>query len=473
MHYLPRDYQAPITRFELEVPRCNVFARMGSGKTPATLETVAILKLFDRLGRTLVIGPKRVAQSVWTEEIEKFNASFGHLTIAAAVGTAAQRTKAVKSNPDILCINYESVEWLIDGYAPEWPFDMIVADESSYLKGLRQGVRVSTKGKEFLQGQGSKRAAAIASVAHRSRRWVGLNGSPAPNGLVDLWAQAFFCDGGASLGRSFKAFEQRWFRAIRNSDGYTIWEPHDHSKGEIEDLMRPYSITIDPRKALGARDLQEYNLMVDLPPAARRSYDEMEKKLFAEVAAGIEVEAFNAGSKANKCLQLANGAVYHDTEKKLWVPTHDAKLEALKSVVSEANGEPIMVRYCFTPDRDRIIKAFPHFKTLDHPNALEDFKAGKLPGIVLHAKSAGHGHSLQANCRILCDFSSHYNLGEDEQIIERIGPTRQAQSGLDRDVFRIRLIARNTIEEHSVLPRLREKMSVQDSLLHAMMRKGA
>jgi SNF2 family DNA or RNA helicase len=473
MNYVPRDYQAPITRFILENPRCNIFARMGSGKTPATLEAVAILKLFDRNRRTLVMGPKRVAQSVWIEEIEKFKASFGHLSIAAAVGTEAQRIKAVKSDPDILCCNYESMEWLIDGFGDAWPFDVVAADESAMLKGLRIGMRVSSKGKEYLQGQGSKRAHAISKIAHKVRRWINLNGSPAPNGIVDLWGPQWFVDGGVRLGRSFSAFEQRFFRTHRNADGYTQWVPLAHAQKEIEDLIRPVSITIDPRESLGAKELNEHIVYVDLPPKARKLYDAMEKDLFAELRAGVNVEAFSAGSKTNKCLQLANGAVFYDTEMRLWEETHDAKLDALKSVVSEANGEPIMVRYCFTPDRDRILKAFPRFKTLDHPDALADFKAGKLPGIVLHAKSAGHGLSLQANCRYLCDYSSHYNLGEDEQIIERIGPTRQAQIGSDREVYRIRLIARNTIEEHSVIPRIREKMSVQDSLLKAMMIKGS
>ena len=472
--YVPRVYQPPITDFIVDHERCNVFARMGSGKTPASLEAFAILRMFGEAKRLCVVGPKRVAQSVWREAVNKdFQESFGHLTIAAAVGTPEQRKKAVMSRPDILCVNYESVEWLIDGYGEHWPFDMVIADESGRLKGLRIGMRVSSKGKEYLQGQGSVRAKALAQIAHRKvRRWVNLNGSPASNGVIDIWGQQHFVDGGSALGTSFTAFEQRFFRTFRNSDGYTGWEPLPSAQKQIENLIRPTSITIDPRKDLGVKDTIESNVYITLPPAARKAYDAMEKELFADLKNGIHIEAFNNGSKANKCLQLANGAVYHDTETKAWVTTHDEKIEALKSVVSEANGEPVLVRYCFIPDRERILKAFAGFRFLDNnPQTIEDWNKGRIPGLVTHAASAGHGLNLQHGGRILCDYSSHYNLGEDEQIVERLGGTRQVQSGYDRDVYRYRLIARDTIEEYSVLPRLIEKMSVQDSLLLALDRR--
>jgi hypothetical protein len=474
MIYLPRSYQPPITDFIVDHERSNIFARMGSGKTAATLEAFARLKLFGEVDRMCIIAPKRVAMNVWREAVNKdFVESFGHLTIASAVGTPEQRKKAVLSRPDILCVNFESAEWLLAGYGEHWPFKMVVADESGRLKGLRIGTRVSSKGKEYLQGQGSVRAKALTKIAFKHvRRWTNLNGSPAPNGIIDTWGPQWFVDGGAALGTSFTAFEQRFFRTFNNADGYTGWEPLPHAQREIEDLMRPTSITVDPRKALGVKDTIETIVWVDLPPAARRAYDAMEKELFADLRNGIQIEAFNNGSKANKCLQLANGAVFHDTAMRAWTTTHDEKIEALRSVVSETNGEPLLVRYCFTPDRERILKAFPGFRFFDdNPRTKAEWDAGHIPGLVTHAASAGHGLNLQKPCRILVDYSSQFNLGEDEQIIERIGGTRQVQSGFDRDVYRYRIIARDTIEEHSVLPRLQHKMSVQDAFLHAMKRR--
>lgn len=476
MLYTPRVYQPWITNFILDHNRCNVFARMGSGKTAAVLEAISTLKLFGEARRTLIIAPKLVALDTWPNEVKTFNESFGHLTIAAAVGTKEQRRKAVMAKTDILTINYESVEWLIDGYGGKLPFDAIFADESGRLKGLRIGVVTSSKGKEFLRGQGSSRAKAIANVAFKGvRRWAGLNGSPAPNGLTDLWAQQFFVDQGKALGTSFSAFENKWFRTFKTPDGYTSWEPLPWAQKEIEDAMRPTTITIDPRPYLNVREQHEHIIYVDIRGRARAQYDEMEREMFTELRNAseqrIELEAFNSGSKVNKCLQLANGAVYHNRETREWQETHDVKIEALRSIVSEAAGRNLLVRYCFKPDLARILKAFPFARPVS-PQALDDFREGRLPMLVAHAAQVGHGISLQKNCNTLVDFSSHFNLGEDEQIVERVGATRQAQSGLDREAFRYRIVARDTVEEHSVLPRLREKLSVQESLLRAMMRRG-
>lgn len=211
-----------------------------------------------------------------------------------------------------------------------------------------------------------------------------------------------------------------------------------------------------------------------LPPKARRIYDDMENQLFAELDSG-NISAFNEGSKLQKCLQIGNGAVYTDTETKTWEEVHDEKIDALRSVAEEANGESILVRYTHIPDKLRILKAFPKARFLDdNPRTEDEWNQGRIPMLVTHAKSAGHGLNLQHGGRILCDFCTEYNLEEDEQILERVGPTRQAQSGYERTVHRYRLVAEDTIEEHSALPRIRTKASAQDSLKAAMkVRRGA
>lgn len=445
--------------------------RMGGGKTPVLLDAISQLLIFNEVRRVLVLGPKRVAQYTWLDEVKQFNESFGHMSIAAAIGTPAQRIAAVKSNPQILTINYENLPWILDGYGDRWPFDMVVADECGHIQGHRVGMRTSVNGNEFAAGQGSVRAAAFAKVAHKYvRRYCGLNGSPAPNGLAPLWGQVFFIDGGQRLGRSFSAFEQRWFRSFTTESGYSKLEPLPYAQKEIEDAIRDVCLTVDPRPFLNTRALVEHNVYVHLPPKARRHYDEVQRDLFTMLREGRFVEAFNEGGKVNKCLQLGSWGAYTNTETREYEITHTEKLQALESIVSEAAGESLLIRYCFTPERDMILKAFPMFKPITAHNAMQDFQDGRLQGLVVHAASAGHGISLQKNCRILVDFSSSYNFGEDEQIIERIGPTRQAQSGFDRDVYRYRIIAKDTIEETAVLPALTFKMGVQESLLAAMQR---
>lgn len=472
--FQPRPYQELIRTFGLNHDRFNLFASPGTGKTSAGLDLFESRRLMGEAHRLLVLAPKRVAVSTWPNEIPKWRESFGHLKAAAAVGTVDQRLAALRANADVTSTNYDNIPWLLEQYGDEWPFDMVFADESTRLKGLRVSLQRrrrndGTWGEEFLTGQGASRARALAEIAHKKVRfWVNATGSPAPNGLKDLWGPQWFVDAGRRLGNSFSAFESRWFRHVPGADGYSSIEPLPYAEREIQALMRRCSITVDARDWFPLEDVIERNIYVDLPPAARRHYREMEKDFFTDIG-NVEVEVFNAGSKVNKCLQIANGALIHDTERGAWVKVHDEKLAALESIVEETNGENLLVTYQFKADRDRILKAFPKARFLDdNPKTVQDFQQGKIRMLLCHPKSAGHGLDLQHNCRTLVDYSSGWDLECDEQVIERIGPTRQFQIGKKVSVFRYRIVARGTLEEHSVLPRLKHKMSVQDAIKAAM-----
>ena len=467
--FTPRPYQQLIRSFALEHNRCNIFASPGMGKTSAAYDIFESLRLVGQARRALVLAPKRVAQSAWPDEQTKWAESFGHLKVVAAVGSVDQRLAALRANADITAVNYDVIPWLMEQYGDAWPFDTVFADESTRLKGLRVSMQTSKTGKEYITGQGSSRAKALSKVAHtKVRNWYNLTGSPAPNGIQDTFGQQWFIDGGRRLGNSFTAFSQRWFRAVPGGDGYSQIEPLAHAQGEIERLLAETSITVDARDWFPIADVIERNVYINLPPAARKHYREMERELFTEVEQH-EVEVFNAGSKAQKCLQIANGTLIHDTDSRAWVKVHDEKLEALKSIKEETNGENLLVAYQYKADLERILKAFPKARHLDaNPRTLTEWNDGKIGMLVCHPASAGHGLSLQHGGRILVDYSSGYNLEFDEQVIERLGPTRQLQSGYNRSVFRYRIVARDTVEEHSVLPRLKLKMSVQDSLKNAM-----
>lgn len=471
MIYTPRHPQQLIRNFALELStgRGNIFASPGTGKTSASYEIFDIMRMTGQAKRALVIGPKRVAKNVWTAEREKWSESFGHLSVAAAIGTPDQRRAAIDRKPDILTINYENIEWLVDGFGDDWPFDTVFADESTRLKGLRVFLQTTNTGKTVLKGQGSTRAKSLRNVAHKHvRNWFNLTGSPAPNGVVDLWGQQWFIDAGRRLGTTFGGFKERWFFSHMTSDGYSVIKPRPHAQAEIEQLLKDCCLTIDARDYFDIGQVNEQNIAITLPPAARAAYNDMEKTLFALVDTN-PVEAYNTGGMINKCLQMSSGSVYYAKDQ--WSVLHNEKIDALDSLVTELNGEPLLVRYCFRPDRERILKAFPRARFLDDKKATEDaWNAGDIPMLVTHAASAGHGLSLQMGGRNLCDYSFNYNAEEDEQIIERIGPTRQMQSGLDREVRRWRLVATDTLEDRAVLPALKNKFSVQDSLKLAMKR---
>lgn len=470
--YVPRPYQPAISRHIFDHKRSNVFAGMGVGKTPATLQAISDLLLFGEVERVLILAPKRVAQSTWPGEIAQFRESFGHLKVAVAIGSSEQRHAAVLSDAPIVTMNYDNLSWLIEHYGATWPFDMVVADESSRLKGLRVSLQRSKTGKPFINGQGGKRAKALARVAiSRVKRWVNLTGTPAPNGLIDLWGQCWFVDAGFRLGNSFTDFTKRWFYL---ADGSTReqarYEPREYADDQIRNKIRDVTIAIEAKDHFDLPPLIENVIRVELPPAARKQYKEMEKELFTQIE-GHEIEAFNAGARSQKCLQIASGAAYVDDQGN-WVPVHDEKITALESIVEEAAGMPVLVFFHFKSDLARILKAFPRAVHLGQdPKIIDRWNRGEIPMLVAHPQSAGHGLSLQHGSNIMCFFSTNWSLEADAQAIERAGPTRQAQSGYNRPVFLHRIVAAGTIEEVAVA-RLKSKASVQDALMEAMKQRA-
>ena len=454
--FAPRPYQNMIIDHILDTPRCAVWAGMGTGKTVSTLTALEILQMTED-GPALVVAPLRVAAGTWPDEVLKWEHLRG-VNISAIVGTEKERIAAIREPAQIYTTNYEQLVWLVAYWGDRWPYKTVVLDES-------------TKVKSFRLRQGGKRAQALGSVAHtRIKRIIELTGTPASNGLKDLWGQAWFVDAGVRLGRTFTAFSQRWFVNTRDGFGLT---PVPAAQAEIQDRLRDVCLTIEAKDWFDLRQPIINKIEVTLPVKARKHYKEMEKEMFTSLDTGHEVEAFNAAAKTQKCLQIANGAMYVGEGAQEWTELHKAKLEALDSVIEEAAGMPVLVAYHFKSDLARLMKAFPQGRHLDkNPQTIRDWNAGKIPVLFAHPASAGHGLNLQDGGNIIVFFGLNWNLEEHLQIIERIGPTRQMQAGYDRPVFIYLIIARDTVDE-LVLERLETKREVQDILMAAMKRRKA
>lgn len=441
-------------QFIADTPRCNVLAPMGSGKSVTVLTALDRLAFVEDVYPALVLAPKRVALTTWPDEIRKW-AHLRHVTVSVCIGTPEQRRAALRRGSDVVTINYDNVQWLMDELDGAWPFKTVIADESTRLKSFRLR-------------QGSKRAQALARVAFKSTRWVNLSGTFSPNGVTDVWGQQFFVDGGARLGRSFSAFTNRWFR--KGYDGYSI-EPMPHAQREIQDRIRDVTVSLDVNEFLQLPPLVENEIRVTLPAKVRDMYRRLEREFFVELESGT-FSADMALTRTGKCLQITSGAVYLDGGNKAWEALHDEKLEALESVVEEANGAPVLVAYHWKFELERILGRFgKRARALDaDPRTIRDWNAGRIPVLAAHPASAGHGLNLQDGGNILVFLTSWWNLEEHQQIVERIGPTRQAQAGHNRPVFVHRIVAADTLDE-DVLDRLQGKATVQQALMRAMERR--
>lgn len=470
--YTPRAFFAQALDFLASANRNSLWAGMGMGKTSIAETWLDIHhNVLGESDPTLVLGPLRVAKRGWTTEAAKWE-HLSDLSVSACTGDPDQRERVLadvmRGNTQVMTLNYENIVWLVDTLGPRWPFRTVIPDEATKLKGFR-----------LLQG--TKRAQALASVAHsKVKYWKNLTGAPAPNGLKDLWGQQWFIDEGVRLGRTFDAFEQRWFGYRRVRDAINPHKEHiqtiifPHSQDDIMSRLQDVCLTLDPKDWFPIDELRVVPVPVELEPSARAKYRALEKELFLELGNGVEIEVFSAASKSSKCLQAAGGAVYLDPErygKDKWVEVSYAKIDALDSVINELGGAPLMISYNYKHEKTRIMKAYPQAVDLATEAGFEAFMDGRSVLGLCHPQSLGHGvDGLQDVCWNLCFFGQSFDLDTHDQLLQRIGPVRQLQSGHNRVVSLYYLVAEDTVDEVAV-ERRASKRSVQDLLLDYMNRK--
>lgn len=443
MIFGPYPYQQYAIDRILEQPEIALFLDMGLGKTVCTLTALAEL-LHDRFEstRVLVIAPLRVAEHTWPEEVQKWD-HLQYLKLALVLGSAKKRLVALEAQADIWVINRENVDWLVKHYGKAWPFDTVVIDELSSFKSTR-----------------ADRFRALRRVRPYIKRIIGLTGTPAPNGLIDLWPQIYLLDQGQRLGRTVSWYQDRYFYPVA-SDGHIVykWGLRPGAEAEIYNRLQDLCISMRAADWLDLPERVTVKQTVYLTPGARAVYKQMERDLVLLFEEGA-VTAANAAVLSGKLLQIANGAVYNE-DRGVQV-LHDEKLAALRDLVEEAAGQPVLVFYQYQHDLARIKKWFKEARTLETARDIEAWNAGAIPLLLAHPASAGHGLNLQAGGHIVVWFGLPWSLELYQQANARLH--RQGQS---ESVIVHHLVAENTIDE-DVLKALERKETGQNALLEAV-----
>jgi SNF2 family DNA or RNA helicase len=435
-------YQHKAIEFIKAQRRCALFLDMGLGKTASTLTALADLLAAKEIKKALVIAPLRVANGVWVQEVKKWS-HLSHLKINIATGTAQERREALRRKADIYVINRENIVWLLKLSKGKWPFDALVIDESSGFKS-----------------PSAKRFRAVKKVAPLNKVVVLLTGTPSPNGLMDLWAQLYLLDEGACLGRTITVYRQRFF----DTDYWGFnWIPKPSANSRIHKLIsdRGLALSMQSDDYLQLPDRIDVIERVTLPHDIMMQYLDFKKTLFLEFQ-GAEIEAMSAAVLGNKLLQFANGAIYTGDSGN-WAHIHDAKMDALEEIIEENAGENILISYTYRHDLARLQKRFPTARLLDAKGAIiDEWNKGKVPLLLAHPASCGHGINLQGGGAMLIWFGLSWNLEHDLQMNARLH--RQGQK---RPVRIVRIVTKGTIDER-VLGVLDNKNRTQNDLLRAL-----
>lgn len=447
MKFSPHSYQAYCISRLITDPALALWLDMGLGKTVTTLTAVNDL-IYNRLavGRVLVIAPKKVAVATWSRETEKWD-HLHLLRISTVLGTEAKRVRALNTPADVYVINRENIPWLVDYYQNSWPFDMVVVDESSSFKNHQ-----------------AKRFKALKLVRNRVSRIVELTGTPAPQGLLDLWAQIYLLDVGERLGTKIGQFRERYFEPDqRNRTTVFTYAPKTGADDAIHKLLSDICISMKAEDYLELPDCITVDVPVVLDSKARAAYTRLEREMLLQVDEQV-IDAGTAAVLTNKLLQLCNGAVYDENWQAAEV--HTCKLEAFQEVVEALNGQHALVFYNFQHDKNRITAALAksglRVRVYTGPQEEIDWNAGQIDILLAHPASCAYGLNLQdGGCHEIW-FGLNWSLELYLQACKRLH--RQGQKNT---VFIHRLVTVDGVDE-DVVAALGRKGATQDDLLEAL-----
>jgi SNF2 family DNA or RNA helicase len=464
------NYQKACVEHIITHPFCGVFLDMGLGKTVSTLTAINyLMNDYCEINSVLVIAPKRVAESVWQEEAEKW-AHLQHLRFSKIIGTQKQRIAAImETKADIYIISRDNVAWLCALYGgSKLPFDMVVVDELSSFKSYK-----------------SVRFKALRGARPYLKRLVGLTGTPAPNGLIDLWPQIYLMDRGDRLEKTISRYREKYFRPGQ-TNGHVVYSYNLMSDSEqlihkkIEDIC--ISMKADDYLEMPMRT--DNYIKLRMPDDIKKQYDDFEKNKILDllntvetveeededgnvtlVQKPVEVNVVNAAALSNKLLQFANGAVY-DEDKNVF-PIHNIKLDALKEIVENSNGQSILVAWTYQFDKDRILEYLKSYKPreLKTNKDIEDWNAGRIQVMLAHPASAGHGLNLQAGGNIIVWFGQTWSLELYQQFNARL-----YRQGQQKGVIIHHLIMKGTHDE-DVIQALKAKDKKQNALMDSIKAK--
>lgn len=467
MRYIPHVYQIKALEHILTHPHCALFLDMGLGKTVITLTAIKALLATGGSHKILIIAPKRVALTTWPDEIQKWDHT-QTLDYALIVGGSPQRLQALESPAPIHIINRENIPWLCKTI-PEWPYDTVIIDELSSFKSPT-----------------AQRFRALKKQLPHIQRIIGLTGTPAPNGLIDLWAQYKLIDNGQALGKTLTAYRSRWFHAQKYLPGIgpVDWQPNTGAEQGIYQALAPTTLSMQAADHLQLPPCTITNHYIDLPTkpqytadfTPREKYDQLKHNMVVDIDLDT-IEASNAAVLVSKLQQLTSGAIYtqrlfgDDDDGYGFRPCqqpeevaeiHDAKLDALEDLIEAANGQSVLIAYWYKHELWRIQRRFPTAQEINSPESIRAWNQQKYSIGLIHPASAGHGLNLQQGGHFLIWYTPIWNLELYQQTNARL-----YRQGQQHPVTISHIVARNTIDER-ILQTLQIKDRTQNRLVQAL-----
>lgn len=467
------DYQNSVVDFAKTQPNVGLFLDMGLGKTIISLTVASDYLANFQVHRVLIIAPLTVANNEWKQQAQQWTHT-EHLNVKICTGNAKTRTAALLSDADVYVINRDAVSWLVKTFSGDWKWDMCIVDESSSFKDVS-----------------SQRFTALRQVINHFKHLLILTGTPAPNGILDIWTQIYLLDRGARLGANISFFKKRYFKNEHNGEHskLILFPGFEHEiLTRVTDSIKDICITMKATDHIDLPSKIDIMRYVELPPKVVKQYNEFKKELVlllqgiklteVDMFANIipedtvaqtdityseeEIVAANAGVLLNKLMQLCNGGVYNADKK--YIHFHDEKIDCLKQLRAEYPNENMLVAFTFISDKERLLKAFPEAVALTKSGEeIQDWNDGKIKMLLAHPASAGYGLNLQYGGNMVVWFGLNWSLDLYQQFNARLH--RMGQKSCVRVVH---IVAKGKVDDMVVMSALRDKARTQNQLIRQL-----
>lgn len=434
------DYQNRVLHQAEKLPHVGLFLEPGLGKTATAL---TIIKRSSS-GRTLVVAPKRVAESVWAQECQKWQ-HLKDLKVVKIMGTPRDRLLALHGNHDVYIINVDNLAWLVDNWVPG-KFDYLIIDESSRFKD-----------------PSTKRFKALKTVLKSFKRRIITTGTPTPQGYGDLWSQVAILDLGARLETSLTKFRDKYMHATernRHTNVVYKWEVRPGMDKVITDRISDICFSLKAEDYLMLPKLTNLYHRIELESDLMAKYKNLKKEMVSEID-GQQITAVTAAALANKLLQFTSGTLYTEDNNRAFA--HSAKIEFLESLVEE-NSAPTLVFYHYKSALEKLQNVFPQAKLLTD-ESIERWRDGKVKMMLAHPQSGGIGLNLQCNVGEVAQCVWYDLPWSSENYIQ--ANARIYRQGQTKPVIIHHLMIKNTIDEQ-VIKVLEGKISLQDALIDSL-----
>lgn len=462
----PHGYQKKAAKFLLENAAGIALLDPGLGKTSISLFVLSILLEEKLIPRALVIAPLRVCYQVWPTEAAQWK-DFQHLRVGVLHGKDKEEVLASYEDYDLLVINPEGLDWLIGKHTP------------AILRRIFGGAALVVDELTRFKNATGKRFKLLKRVLSLFARRYGLTGTPAPNGLLDLFGQCYVIDEGAALGRYVTHYKRDFFRPL-DPNGWK-WALQPGAEERIYERLEPLAIRMAAEDYLQLPEFITVRHDIELPPKVRKLYDQLEEDLISQFEGGTIV-AGNAAAASTKCRQVCNGALYIDDDvasyvagkKRTVLTLHELKLDAVEELLEDLQGNQLLLGYEFNHDLEAIIRRFGKNGKMPYIGAgvnakqsaeyEREWNAGNIQLLPAHPASAGHGLNLQkSNAHHVGWYGIPWNYENYDQFNRRI----QRQGNQSKRVTCHHFVARETVDVIALYDKTRKKRG-QDDLFAAL-----